>query len=223
MSKGQKHFIEGEGLEYTTNNTDIASVEEGVENRKALFNCERTANGNLSGDSTVPNWDIDMTEAEFVVEKEGDNYTLYNELENVYLNNSDAGNYFAGAKVTHSLTKEADEDSFEIRRVSNDNKNNRYVYFFYERMAFDAVSAKNESFENKGDFAFEFLEKKDVIDEENDPIPGYQRVGEIVPGKKYLVTEYYNDAGENAAVKLSLCFIQETVFRISRNCIRLLR
>ena len=145
----------------------------------------------MSGYSTVPSWNIDMSVAEFNVENSDGNYTIYNQSENQYLTNTDGSHYFDSYAVTHSLNRVENTDgtySFEIRRVSN----NRYVYFYRDKMAFDAVSEKTENFINKGDFAFEFLEKKDSISN-LDPIPGYQRVSEIKSGHSYLITEYYHD------------------------------
>lgn len=193
LSAGETYFIEN-AKEYSSSDPDIASVEAGTEIRKGLFDCISQAQNSLEGYSDTPNWDINLAGAEFVVQSLGDNYTIYNPSEEVYLVNSNAQSYFESTQITQSLTPVTNEDgtvSFEIRRVSNDNKNNRYVYFFYERMGFDAVTAKS-GFESRGDFGFEFLEKQDTVTEE-DPIPGYKRVSEITSGKLYLITEYYED------------------------------
>lgn len=190
---GEKYFIEG-AQEYESANEQIASIETGTESRKALFDCEHVSNNNLDGYSQVPNWDIDMAGAEFIVDSPEDGlYTIYSPIEEVYLENANASSYFGSLEITHSLSPSMKDGitSFEIMRVSDDNLNNRYVYFFYEKMAFDAVSIK-EGFESRGDFGFEFLEKSDTITN-LDPIPGYRLASEIVPGKSYLITEYYGD------------------------------
>lgn len=202
MVAGQTQFFEGV-QEYSSADANVATIEAGTESRNALFDCEGYSNGNLDGYSETPNWDINMLEAEFTVEKVGDNYTLYSPVEQKYLVNQNATNYFTNEAITQSLTPVENADgtiSFEIRRVSDDNLNDRYVYFFYERMAFDAVSAK-AGFETRGDFAFEFLEKQDTITN-LDPIPGYKRVSEITSGKNYLVTEYYENDTESGIIVL---------------------
>lgn len=193
LAAGQNYFIAG-AENFTSADTSVATVEKGKETRKALFDCLQESNNNLNGYSQTPNWDINMSGAEFTIESSGDLYTIYSPTEEVYLVNSNAASYFAGTAVTQSLTPVENSDgttSFEIRRVSNDDKNNRYVYFFYEKMGFDAVSAKS-GFEARGDFGFEFLEKQETTTN-LDPIPGYRRVSSITPGKSYLITEYYDD------------------------------
>lgn len=202
MVAGQTQFFEGV-QEYSSADSKIATIEKGTEARNALFDCKDYSNGNLNGYSDVPNWDINMLEAEFVVEKTGDNYTLYSPVEQKYLVNQNATNYFTSEAITQSLTPVENADgtiSFEIRRVSDDNLNDRYVYFFYERMAFDAVSAK-AGFETRGDFGFEFLEKQDTVTN-LDPIPGYKRVSEITSGKSYLITEYYDNGSDRGIIVL---------------------
>ena len=193
LAAGQKYFVEG-AESFTSADTGIATVEKGKETRKALFDCLQTSNNDLEGYSKTPNWDINMAGAEFTIDRSGDHYTIYSPTEEMYLVNSNATSYFAGTPVTQSLTPVENSDgttSFEIRRVSNDNWNNRYVYFFYERMGFDAVANKS-GFETRGDFGFEFLEKQETTTN-LDPIPGYRRASTITPGKSYLITEYYED------------------------------
>ena len=127
-------------------NEQIASIVTGTESRKALFDCEHVSNNNLDGYSQVPNWDIDMAGAEFIVDSPEDGlYTIYSPIEEVYLENANASSYFGSLEITHSLSPSMKDGitSFEIMRVSDDNLNNRYVYFFYEKMAFDAVSKKD--------------------------------------------------------------------------------
>ncbi len=196
LAKGGTRFFDNADIDNSSSDdSGIITVEAGERQQKALFNCEREANNSLAGYSTVPNWDIDMSVAEFKVESSDGNYTIYNQSENQYLTNTGADSYFGETAATHSLSRVENTDgtySFEIRRVSNDNYNDRYVYFFRDKMAFDAVSEKTDNFINKGDFAFEFLEKKDSISN-LDPIPGYQRAREIKSGQSYLITEYYHD------------------------------
>lgn len=190
---GQTYFIPN-ATEFSSADSSIATVEAGAESRNALFDCVSEADGSLDGYSKVPNLDINMGEAEFVVEQVGDNYHLFSPVEEVYLVNQNASNYFNGTAVAQNLIPVKNSDgttSFEIRRVSDDNLNDRYVFFYYKRMAFDAVAAK-DGFENRGDFGFEFLEKQDTVTN-LDPIPGYKRVSEITSGKSYLITEYYGD------------------------------
>lgn len=204
LAEGERRFfgqIDLTDCDLSSGNT-VVSLEEGEEYRNALFNCESTSNNNLNGYSTTPNWDINMTAAEFQIQEEGEHYLIHSEVSNNYLVNSNAGTYFGNTPVTQSLTKVEGSDSFEIRRVSNDNFNNRYVYFYYQRMAFDAVSDK-AGFEDKGDFGFELLEKQ-PIKKNTDPIPGYERVGTITPGKAYLITEYYHDAQNDEDVIIVL-------------------
>ena len=196
LAQGGTRFFDNVNIaNASSDNPNIISVEAGERQQKALFDCEREADHSLSGYSTVPNWDLDMSVAEFKVESSGDNYTIYNQAENTYLMNTNGSSYFGTTAVTHSLNRVENEDgtySFEIRRVSNDDKNNRYVYFYYPKMGFDALNVKNDDWIRKGDFSFEFLEKKNSISN-LDPIPGYQRVSQIQSGHSYLITEYYHD------------------------------
>ncbi len=195
LRKGQKYFIEG-AVEGVSNDPAAVKVESGEESRNALFDCERAGQYNFDGYSDVPNWDIDMTEAEFIVDTaEGseDAYTIYNPSADVYLTNSNAQNYFESTIVPQRLNQVDSGDgvtSFEIIRADS----GRFCYFFYEKMAFDALGGINEgnrpSWEEKGDFGFEFLEKSDTITN-LDPIPGYRLASEIKPGETYLITEYY--------------------------------
>lgn len=208
LSKGEKYFIkDGELENCSTEDASKAAVAEDTQMWKALFNCEEEAVNSLSGYADEPNWDINMTVAEFTATKVGDYYTLYNAAEETYLTNQNGTNYFEAIAVTHNLIPVQNSDgttSFEIRRVSDDGLNNRYVYFYYEKMAFDAVTAKQgtdgRDFTQLGDFGFEFLEKQDVVSN-TDPIPGYVQVSEIKDGKNYLITNFYkNDTEEGIIV-----------------------
>lgn len=190
---GERYFIQG-ATEYSSADSSIASIETGTESRKALFDCERESNHNLDGYSDEPNWEIDMSGAEFIVDSPEEGlYTIYSPTDEVYLVNTNASSYFSASRATHSLSSSVKDGvtSFEICRDGNGTQDGRYVYFFYERMGFDAVSAK-PGFETRGDFGFEFLEKSDTITN-LDPIPGYRLATEIVPGNTYLITEYYED------------------------------
>lgn len=205
--------IEGVDLGTTTLVTKLAATE----SRKALFDCRTTANNSLSGYDTTPNWEANVANAEFIITETGqtsDNkktYQIFSELEGNYLVNSNAISYFANEPVPQTLeltdaNADAENASFEIRRYTpGTDLNDRYVYFFYEKMGFDAVDRKS-GFENRGDFGFEFLKKRtDGIENMSDPIPGYQRVNEIESGASYLITEYYKETtGEKRDVIIVL-------------------
>ena len=111
--------------------------------------------------------------------------------------NGGGASYFGGTPINHALNEVKNEDgttSFEIRRASSgDRLDGRYVFFWFEKMRYDAVSDKNATMLSKGYFEFEFLEKKNSVSD-SDPIPGYQRVSKIREGYKYLITKYYRDS-----------------------------
>ncbi len=197
IAKGGTRFFDYADINQSVSgDPSVITVETGSRSQKALFNCESAANHNLSGYSTTPNLEIDMSEAEFLVESSGDTYTIYNETEQNYLANAGgASSYFAKTAITHSLNRVKHEDgtsSFEICRVSDDRLNGRYVYFHYDVMRFEALSEKSDTWKAEGDFEFVFLEKKNKPSN-LDPIPGYQRVSEIQSGHSYLITKFYHD------------------------------
>lgn len=148
----------------------------------------------------VPNWSIDMRDAELVVTQEGENYSIFSEYESKYLVNLEAKEYFSETKVLQKLTKVAGEDSFDIQRQHATSKNGRYVYFHYPFKGFDGYSDRSSK---DGDYGMEFLEKKD-IKSDADLIPGYQRVGKITSGKKYLITNIYHDDASDEDVIIVL-------------------
>ncbi len=216
VPKGGSTFIDNVDLDdVNLGSTSLVTKLEATESRKALFDCMREANNSLSGYSTTPNWEANVANAEFVITEAGTGddglklYHIFSELEGNYLVNTNAGSYFDTTPATQTLTltdENADPEnaSFEIRRRATVG-NNRYVYFFYQRMAFDAVSEKG-NYGSSGDFGFEFLKKRtDGIEDMSDPIPGYQRVNKIESGESYLITEYYKETtGEERDVIIVL-------------------
>ncbi len=194
----------------------LVTVKNATETRKALFDCvsENPTPMTLDGYATTPNWDANVKNAEFVITEAGTDggdkiYTIFSELEGNYLENQiDANQIFTKTRATHKITPvgEGDEISFEIMRAGNTGsnpKNGRYLYFYYKRMGFDAVSQKDgtDSWSGKpfsdpaaGDFGYELLEKRtDNLESDDDPIPGYKRATEIVSKRSYLITEYFTD------------------------------
>ena len=127
LRKGQKYFIEG-AQEYSSADPAAVKAEAGVESRNALFDCVEYGQYNFAGYSDIPNWEIDMTEAEFVVESAQDTegaYTIYNPSAGVYLTNFNAGEYFQGEGTAMNLRPAESADGitpFEITRADN----NRY-------------------------------------------------------------------------------------------------
>lgn len=198
LVKGGMRFFENvEEGNCTSSDSQIVRVEASNQQEKLLFNREKEANNSFSAFSTTPQTELELTSAEFRVERSGDYYTLYNESEGVYLMNGGGASYFGGTPINHALNEVKNEDgttSFEIRRASSgDRLDGRYVFFWFEKMRYDAVSDKNATMLSKGYFEFEFLEKKNSVSD-SDPIPGYQRVSKIREGYKYLITKYYRDS-----------------------------
>ena len=207
VPKGGSAFVDNVSIDdVNLGTTNLVTAMATKEDRKALFDCRSESNNNLNGYDTTPNWEANVANAEFIITETGqtaDNkktYHIFSELEGNYLANSNASSYFANEAVPQTLElteagADAENASFEIRRYtpSNQELNNRYVYFFYEKMGFDAVDRKS-GFETRGDFGFEFLKKRtDGMEDMSDPILGYQRVNEITSGESYLITEYYTE------------------------------
>lgn len=206
IPKGGSVFIDNAEMdEVNLGATTLVTKLAAQESRKALFDCIGTANDSLSGYSDTPNWEANVANAEVVITRTGQTeaetpeqyYTIFSELEGNYLVNADADEYFGKAMINQRLIPVTNEDgtiSFEIRRYSPGNNNDRYVYFYYPRMAFDASSVKSDTFVANGDFKLEILKKRtDGIEDMSDPIPGYQRATEIESGGSYLITEYYKE------------------------------
>lgn len=215
MPKGTKKFFPGAEIgECSSNDEKVATVEEHLLETPSLFDCLRTADNSLDGYSTEANTDIDMSAAEFTFTAaegtESELYTIQSVVNEQYLVNRDGKEYFGRDPITHKVSRSVPPavtpavtpvtpqaaETFEIRRVSNDDKNNRYVYFFYGRMAFDAVAMKVDNgrdFTKEGKFDFELLEKQEYPTD-LDQISGYRRVGKITSGKTYLITQTYQDS-----------------------------
>lgn len=198
IPKGGKRFFRTDNPEDVTSSdpsvvTFSSLGDEGKGEAPALYNAKIKPSGTHTLEQVyemqVPNWSIDMRDAELVVTQEGENYSIFSEFENKYLVNLDAKEYFSQTKVLQKLTKVAGEDSFDIQRQHATSKNGRYVYFHYPFKGFDGYSDRSSK---NGDYGMEFLEKKD-IKSDADLIPGYQRVGKITSGKKYLITNIYHD------------------------------
>ena len=207
INKNGSAFIDNVSLEdVDLGETTIVTPQGATEERRVLFDCKGEADNNLSGYDTTPNWNANVENAEFIFTKVGETddgrttYHIFNELENNYLVNQNATNYFTSTAVAQSVEAQPDGEniSFEIRRYDPNNTNaeqrNRYMYFYYKRMAFDALDRKNADFESKGDFKFELLTKKaNGVESYTDPIPGYERASKVESGKSYLITEFYTD------------------------------
>lgn len=201
---------EGETYSVDTADVTVQSGEDTVTLEKgkkvvgaALSNYSSAQNNSLSAFSTeVTN--LDIANAEFVVTASGSNYSIQNPSTGKYLVHTNAKTYFNDTNSgQHSITAVNNTDgtkSFEIRGVTTNVNLNRYIYFFNEKMTFDGVDNKS-GFTNRGDFAFEFLEKQDKVTAE-DPIPGYKRASEIVSGHRYLITQFYKNGSEEGIVVL---------------------
>lgn len=203
MQKGEKKFFPGVTVDqFEIADSNVATAETHTMKEPSLFNCLRTANNSLDGYSTEANTDINMTAAEFIftaVEgSEAELYTIQSAVNDKYLVNKDAQEYFGNEVITQKVSRSETlgAEAFEIRRVSSDAKNGRYVYFYYNRMAFDAVdrkiSAGGVDMTTCGKFDFELLEKQEYPTD-LDQISGYRRVTKITSGKRYLITQTYQD------------------------------
>ena len=210
VPKGGAAFVENVTLnDVDLGDTTLVSKTAATEDKKALFDCNEESNGNLNGYSTTPNWDANVADAELIITKADENnehYYIYSPLEKNYLNNTGATAYFAATTSKQELKKvvnngDSNDVSFEIIRRDT-TQNGRYVYFYYGRMGFDALSTKNSSWEAQGDFGFEILKKKDGnLEDATDPIPGYERVTDIESGETYLITEYYTEQQSNGTTR----------------------
>lgn len=204
MKAGEKYFFQDVNVaDCSTEDEEVATVAADTQARNALFNCNSKAVNSLAGYSNEPNWDIDMSAAEFTVTESEEGYTIYNAMEETYFVNTNATTYFGATPIVQTIDRVQNSDgtvSFELK-YSIGNDTFRYAYFYYgvsndsPGMAFDGLQIGENGkggWEAKGDFGYEFLEKKEIISN-TDPIPGYQRATEIVSGKNYLITEYYQD------------------------------
>ncbi len=209
IPKGGKRFFRTDNPEDATSlDPSVVTFSSDGDNGKgeapALYNAKIKPSGTHTLEQVyemrVPNWSIDMRDAELVVTQEGENYSIFSEFENKYLVNLDATEYFSETKVLQKLTKVAGEDSFDIQRQHATSKNGRYVYFHYPFKGFDGYSDRSSK---DGDYGMEFLEKKD-IKSDADLIPGYRRVGKITSGKKYLITNIYHDDASDEDVIIVL-------------------
>ena len=206
---GKRFFPNVTKDECSVTDSSVVKIEDFTLKEPALYDCERTADNSLDGYSKVPNTDINMEAAEFIFtssgEAEAELYTIQSAFNDKYLINLPGAQYFGTEQITHEVKRVDGEgkESFEIRRKSNDNHNDRYVYFYYPKMGFDAVSEKNDNFIENGKFDFELLEKQDYP-ADLDQISGYRRVTAITSGRKYLITQTYHDQATNRDVRFIL-------------------
>lgn len=204
VPKGGSTFVETGSAVTSAESADrnVAAAAPATRTKHLLYKYVSSANNSLAG-FTQPETNMDFTNAEFeITEDENGRYLICakgaNNGSDFYLTNLTADTYFEANKVPQELTKVEGKDSFKIRRYSPDNeqRHNREAYFVYNGMVFDGLKFTNNedqrpTYEARGDFGFEFLEKKDTPEADTDPIPGYTRAYKITSGKKYLITEYF--------------------------------
>lgn len=196
MQSKARRFFKGATLDNSyTGDATVASLEEGTFRNNALYDRVGNQDRDLSAyaaEGVTDLNEIDLSRAEFMIEEEGEGYTLYNQATRQYLRNNSGSDWFGSAKQVMQLTKDGDNASFKIHRAANDG-NQRYVIYYYPWMAFDGWgSALNDNTAAN----LEFLEKQDIVTDTDD-IPGYRRVDKITSGKSYLITEYYEKDGRN--------------------------
>ena len=208
MKPGEKKFYPGISAESCTNSNDKAvKVEDFTQKTPSLFDCEKEAKDSLSGYSQIANTDVNMSGAEFVFTSVGnageDLYTIQSALNNKYLINSDGAEFFGTQPIQHEIRRPDGSQGFEIKRIDKNNEklNNRFIFFYYTKMRYDATSDKNfiatgngdtKPLIERGNFAFELLEKQEYPSDA-DQIRGYKRVTSVTSGKHYLITQVYND------------------------------
>ncbi len=200
LPKGGSKFIktsEPVTGDIVSSNPNVVTGEKAQEQEKALFH------HNASGDgySDVPDWNIDMSGAEFEITKNGDvadSFFVYSRSQKVYLENSAGASVFQPNKAAQDLIKVDGADSFKVKKTGA----SRYLIFFYgdaakAGMNFNSMSAE-DSDTTKYDYHLEFLRKKSS-QSNLDPIPGYERVSEIEEGT-YLITEFHEDAAGQESI-----------------------
>ncbi len=122
-----------------------------------------------------------VNEAEFTFTKNGENWRIYNETEEVYLTNASVATTFF-SEAAGDMKVEAIDGEFRICKSSGD----RYIIFFNTNMDFNSNRAYNASF-TAGSYELVLLEKQDKVSAD-DVVPGYKRVSEITSGNKYLIS-----------------------------------
>ena len=203
MKKGERRFFPGVTADgCTVTDTNVAAVENFTQETPSLADCERTAKDSLDGYSKTPNTDVNMSGAEFIFTSVGDSadeiYTIQSVLNGKYLLNDSGAVFFGQNPTNHEVKRPEGELGFEIMRKKDD----RYIFFYYTLMQYDATSNKDfiasdrgdtKPLKERGNFTFELLEKQDYPSDA-DQIEGYKRVSSITSGKHYLITQVYNDA-----------------------------
>ena len=202
MRKNEKKFFADVSVDdCDVVDSNVAKVESYLQKTPSLFNCERTAKDSLSGYSKVPNTDVNMSGAEFIFASAGNSgdeiYTIQSALNGKYLLNDSGARFFGTSPTQHTVKRPDGSLGFEIMRSADD----RFIFFYYTKMQYDATSDKNfvatangdtEPLIKRGNFTFELLEKQDYPSDA-DQIRGYKRVTSITSGKHYLITQVYND------------------------------
>ncbi len=225
VPKGGATFVEGAALNAVDlGDASVLSKATTTELKKALFDCLSESSYNLNGYATTPNWNANIADAELILTSASANnpnyFYIYSPLERNYLINTNASSYFGTTRSIQELNpvnngtdgtdnaKYPYDTSFEIIKRDSGTQNGRIVYFYYNRMAFDALSAKNSDYESQGDWGFEILRKKDSDEESlDDPIPGYERVSEITSGDTYLITNYYKQPATDTSAEKEVIIV----------------
>lgn len=146
---------------------------------------------NLNSFSETVNKNITLESAEFTFTSgEGENqWAVYNESAKKYLTNqSDVNTFFSDAKLNNMTFTPKTVNGETVFEISKDTS--RYIIFFYTEMNFNSIGNNNTS--DTWNLNFTLLEKKESV-EENDLVPGYQKVSEIQDGHSYLIVSVWEN------------------------------
>lgn len=179
LEKGASHMIKG----------NEASVEDEADAIRTdaidrYFLCDDKTSKEANQTAALENTLMTFTRG-----KSDDSWQIKNEFINHYLTNSDNFQIYYFNPVPEDMTvEEGSDDGGTVFRIKN-KKSGSYVYYNASQTVFDRMAAYNAN-QTDGTYDFVLLTKKETVSDD-DLIPGYERVSEIVPDEQYLLVCVY--------------------------------